>query len=120
MSRPRIAIAGFQHETNTFSPLPTPYEEFEQGGAWPALQTGDGVIKELSGLNVPIGGFIDDDSLGAHWIEAQSRALFWGIIQIFFHGHATGGDKCQTPRLGHVELGCSVALGRQAYHQGAN
>ena len=60
MSRPRIAIAGFQHETNTFSPLPTPYEEFEHGGAWPALQTGEDVISELSGLNVPIGGFIDE------------------------------------------------------------
>lgn len=60
MARPRIAIAGFQHETNTFSPLPTPYEEFANGGAWPALQTGDGVITALSGLNVPIGGFIDE------------------------------------------------------------
>ena len=60
MSRPRIAIAGFQHETNTFSPLPTPYEEFEHGGAWPGLQTGNAVIRELSGLNVPIGGFIDE------------------------------------------------------------
>lgn len=75
MSRPRIAIAGFQHETNTFSPLPTPYEEFEHGGAWPALQTGDGVIKELSGLNVPIGGFIDEaddfDLVPLAWAAAE-------------------------------------------------
>ena len=60
MTKPRIAIAGFQHETNTFSPLPTPYEEFANGGAWPGLQTGQGVISELTGLNVPIGGFIDE------------------------------------------------------------
>ena len=60
MGRPRIAIGGFQHETNTFSPVPTPFEAFTTAGAWPGLQTGEGVISELTGLNVPLGGFIDE------------------------------------------------------------
>ena len=60
MSKPRIAIAGFQHETNTFAPILTPYETFEAGGAWPALCTGQDMIDTLSGLNLPMGGFIDE------------------------------------------------------------
>ncbi len=60
MSKPRIAVAGFQHETNTFAPILTPYGTFEAGGAWPALCTGQDVIDTLSGLNLPMGGFIDE------------------------------------------------------------
>jgi microcystin degradation protein MlrC len=58
MSQPRIAIAGFQHETNTFAPLPTLFEDFARGGAWPALTTGAEVIEVFAGLNIPLGGFI--------------------------------------------------------------
>ena len=60
MSKPRIAIAGFQHETNTFSPILTPYETFKHGGAWPAMKHAAEVIETLSGLNLPMGGFIDE------------------------------------------------------------
>jgi microcystin degradation protein MlrC len=60
MSKPRIAVAGFQHETNTFAPILTPYETFRDGGAWPALCTDQDVIDTLSGLNLPMGGFIDE------------------------------------------------------------
>ncbi len=59
MSRPRIAIAGFQHETNTFSPAPTRMENFESGGAWPALTKGADLFDVFHGLNIPLGGFID-------------------------------------------------------------
>jgi microcystin degradation protein MlrC len=60
MSKPRIAVAGFQHETNTFAPILTPYETFRDGGAWPALCTGQDMLDTLSGLNLPMGGFIDE------------------------------------------------------------
>lgn len=59
MSRPRIAIAGFQHETNTFAPIPTGFADFESGGAWPGITRGKAVLDTFSGLNIPIGGFID-------------------------------------------------------------
>jgi microcystin degradation protein MlrC len=58
MNQPRIAIAGFQHETNTFAPLPTLFEDFARGGAWPKLTTGPEVIEVFTGLNIPLGGFI--------------------------------------------------------------
>ncbi len=60
MKRPRIAVAGFQHETNTFAPILTPYETFRVGGAWPAMKFGAEVIDTLSGLNLPMGGFLDE------------------------------------------------------------
>ena len=32
----RIAVGGFQHETNTFAPSKADYAAFEAGGGWPA------------------------------------------------------------------------------------
>ncbi len=54
----KIAVAGFQHETNTFAPLPTTFEIFEERGAWPELTRGESLIKRFLGLNLPISGFI--------------------------------------------------------------
>lgn len=55
----RIAVAGFQHETNTFAPTIASYSDFEKAGAWPGLLRGDEVIRGLSGVNIPITGFVD-------------------------------------------------------------
>ena len=53
----RIAIAGFQHETNTFAPGKAGLAEFEMADSWPALLTGAGVIEGTRGMNLPIAGF---------------------------------------------------------------
>jgi microcystin degradation protein MlrC len=55
----RIAVAGFQHETNTFAPGLATYSEFEEADAWPGLLKNDEVIRELSGLSVSLTGFTD-------------------------------------------------------------
>ena len=57
--RPRIAVAGLQHETNTFAPLPTTLADFESAGAWPALVRGEALPGRLRGLNLPASGFLD-------------------------------------------------------------
>jgi microcystin degradation protein MlrC len=31
----RIAVGGFQHETNTFAPLKATWADFERADAWP-------------------------------------------------------------------------------------
>ena len=54
----KIAVAGFQHETNTFAPQPTTFKIFEERGAWPELTRGESLIKRFLGLNLPISGFI--------------------------------------------------------------
>ncbi len=55
----RIAIAGFQHETNTFVSTPTDLADFEQADSWPELLLDDNVISQTRGMNLPITGFTD-------------------------------------------------------------
>ncbi len=59
VNKPRIGVCGFQHETNTFAPFPTGWNNFRQPGAWPPFATGAQAIEQARGLNVPIGGFVD-------------------------------------------------------------
>ena len=54
----RIAIAGFQHETNTFAPGKAGLAEFEMADSWPALLTGTNVVEQTRGMNLPIAGFV--------------------------------------------------------------
>ena len=54
----RIAVGGFQHETNTFAPLPTRYENFVLGGGWPSLTEGAAILDRFAGLNLPVSGFL--------------------------------------------------------------
>ncbi len=53
----RIAIAGFQHETNTFGLTRAAYRDFEIADSWPPLLTGMDVISGTAGINLPIAGF---------------------------------------------------------------
>ncbi len=54
---PRIAIAGFQHETNTFGLTRAAFRDFEVADSWPPLLTGGDVISGTAGINLPIAGF---------------------------------------------------------------
>lgn len=54
----RIAVAGFQHETNTFAPFATTLSMFERRGGWPELTRGDDLPARFEGLNIPISGFM--------------------------------------------------------------
>jgi microcystin degradation protein MlrC len=55
----RIAVAGFQHETNTFASSTASFADFEEADSWPGLLLGDNVVHGLSGINAPITGFVD-------------------------------------------------------------
>lgn len=54
----RVAVAGFQHETNTFGTTLATRAEFEAADAWPPLLQGDDVVSGTAGINLPIAGFI--------------------------------------------------------------
>lgn len=54
----RIAVAGFQHETNTFTPFPTTFDMFERRGGWPELTRGTDLVERFKGLNIPLSGFM--------------------------------------------------------------
>lgn len=54
----RIAVAGFQHETNTFGATLADMAAFEMADSWPPLLRGDAVISGTWGNSLPIAGFI--------------------------------------------------------------
>ncbi|MBA3709646.1 MAG: M81 family metallopeptidase [Planctomycetes bacterium] len=64
----RIAVGGFQHETNTFSPEKATYPEFVAGGGWPALSRGDGLQRAVEGINLPITGAWDVFRAAGHQV----------------------------------------------------
>ncbi|MDR3469615.1 MAG: M81 family metallopeptidase, partial [Xanthobacteraceae bacterium] len=69
MSAPRIAIGGFLHETNTFAPTKATYQDFVQGGGWPAMAEGTAIAETIRDINVGISGFI-----------AQAEAFGWELV----------------------------------------
>ena len=55
----RILIAGYQHETNTFAPSLADWVAFNRGDSFPAFVHGQAMVDKLTGINIPVGGFID-------------------------------------------------------------
>ncbi|MDQ2136645.1 M81 family metallopeptidase [Alcaligenaceae bacterium A4P071] len=68
MSRPRIAVGGFMHETNTFAPTRADFAAFDGGGGRPIMR-GEDVITLTRGTNNGIAGFVESP-------EAQA----WEIV----------------------------------------
>jgi len=63
----RIAIGGFQHETNTFAPLKATYHDFEIADGWPGLTRGNDMLTGVfSGINLPVSGFIARAEASSH------------------------------------------------------
>ncbi len=56
---PRILIAGYQHETNTFAPSLADWAAFTRGDSFPAFVHGQAMQEALTGINIPVAGFID-------------------------------------------------------------
>jgi microcystin degradation protein MlrC len=55
----RIAVAGWQHETNTFAPVKADFAAFEQAGGWPGLSRGREMFDAVEGVHLPITGAIE-------------------------------------------------------------
>lgn len=56
----RIAVGGFQHETNTFAPNKATLADFEAPDAWPGLTRGPALFEAVRDINLPAAGFIDE------------------------------------------------------------
>src|SRR5918992_177836 len=76
----RIAIGGFQHETNTFAPSKAEYAAFEAGGGWPGVQYGEPIFSAVEGANIPAAGAIQalralgHSLVGTAWAAASPSA----------------------------------------------
>ncbi len=93
----RIAVGGFQHETNTFAPHLAPFEAFARADSWPALCSGEQLFEAMAGLNIPLAGFIDRARQHGHalqplaWCSAEpssyvTRDAFERVAQILCDG----------------------------------
>lgn len=54
----RIAVGGFQHETNTFASTNADFHDFELHDAWPGLTRGPELFDAVAGLNLALESFI--------------------------------------------------------------
>lgn len=76
----RIAVGGFQHETNTFAPSKATFGHFESGEGWPPLTFGDAIAERLDGTNIPAAGAIralhdaGHETVGLAWAAANPSA----------------------------------------------
>ena len=55
----RIAVGGFQHETNTFAPTRATWDDFVRADAWPGFVRGPELIAAVKGYNIPIAGAME-------------------------------------------------------------
>ena len=97
----KIAVAGFQHETNTFAPMRAGFEDFLKHDAWPGLTRGAGLFDALGDLNIPISGFMKaaraagQDLWPSLWCSAEpssyvSRDAFERVMSMVCEDLAAG------------------------------
>lgn len=55
----RIAVGGFQHETNTFAPLKATWAMFEEVDGWPGFSRGSELFPAIEGVHLPITGAVE-------------------------------------------------------------
>ena len=90
----------FQHETNTFSPVPTPIEAFGRYGAEPGPVYGAAARAAYKGTNTPVAAYIDI-------AEEQGAELVFAIA-----GDATPGGTVLDAVLDHVAETIIETLGQ--------
>ena len=71
----RIAIGGFQHETNTFATAPGTFEEFVKPGGWPGLTRGEAIFDVFATNSLPIAGFMREASRRGHALVPLTWAM---------------------------------------------
>lgn len=64
----RIAVAGWQHETNSFAAEKATLDAFIQPDAWPGLVEGAALPAAVAGVNIPVAGFIEAAQRAGHEI----------------------------------------------------
>jgi microcystin degradation protein MlrC len=98
----RIAVGGFQHETNTFAPQPATFADFTAPDAWPGLVRGHELFDAVAGINLPA-GFIDAARSSRHelvpltWCSATpsgrvTRDAYERICRLLLEDLRTSGN----------------------------
>ena len=72
----RVGIAGFLHESNSFSPIPTPYQHFKDTD----LTRGQALLERWENTHHQLGGFLK----GARELQFEPVPLMaaYGVVQV--------------------------------------
>lgn len=100
----RLVIAQMKHETNTFSPVPTPLERFARGSDKPYYGR-DAIYAAFKGTGSAIGGFIDlADEIGAEMVMPIAAsaapsgpvhdAAYEHMVETILEAVSAGCDAC--------------------------
>ena len=75
----RILVAMMKHETNTFSPIPTPLDRFFEWGG----HLGDDAYHAYKGTGMPFSAYIDVAETAGHQVitPIAAEAMPSGIVQ---------------------------------------
>ena len=72
---PRVALAGFVHESNSFAPTPADFGAFAHGGGYLPMSRGAALLDADRGLNLPIAGAL-----------AHADAAGWDLVPVLYAG----------------------------------
>ena len=100
----RVVIAMMKHETNTFSPVPTPMARFARGGE--TAQRGEEVLQAYKGTGAGIAAFIDICEAEGWEMVTPIAANAWPSGPVEQDAFETIADAiCEA-----VEAGCDAAM----------
>lgn len=116
-----IGVAGFLHETNTFSPHKTSWTKFVEADAWPGLLCGNAVTLQTRDMNIAVSGFISAIGTSPHqvlpllWasagpsgvVEAHAFEYYWQLLKEALE---------QTPKLDALFLDLHGAMVAEHLH----
>lgn len=108
----RVAVAGFQHETNTFAPLPTTWELFEIRGAWPELTRGEAIRERFRGLNIPLSGFMAEcrhEIVPILWAGAEPGGYVETVAFDRITDEIVDGSRAAAPDAVYLDLHGAMA-----------
>ena len=100
----RIAIGGFQHETNTFAPSRADYAAFEAGGGWPGVQFGEAIFGAVEGANIPAAGAIQALRALGHSLVGTA----WGAASPSAHVTADAFEKISNEMIQRLKSALPV------------
>ena len=100
-----LAVGGFQHETNTFSPASATLTDFETPDAWPGLTRGAALFDAVRGINLPVAGFIAAAQSSGHTVLPLSwcSATPSGRVTQSAYEHICGLLLADLQRLRNVD-----------------
>jgi microcystin degradation protein MlrC len=73
----RIAVDGFMHETNTFVPRPTTFDDFAVAQQYPGLCFGEDMLRQVAGRNLGVTGFSEVATKAGHRV----MPICWSFAQ---------------------------------------